>query len=216
MFPYPIATPQGCNIQTFYGSSTSTSTRNARAWNKPVGVSHIYMMLIGAGGPAVSFTGGGSGAVTVWYGAAQHVPDSLLITPAARTGAADSVVYYRGNSLISLLTASGTNNTTGAPATTAGPFAASGFYKSTAGQNGSNVAISASSTTFLGGGSGSGCVGNYGYAINNNEGGFFQMQPIIVGVGSSSNSDSATAIGCGAGANGASVGGPGMVLIASW
>jgi hypothetical protein len=175
------------------------------------------MMLIGAGGDAGSFVGGGSGAVTVWYGAAQHVPDNLLIYPGNRRGQ-DSVIYYRGNSLVALLTgqaAPGSGGAAGA-ASSANAFAASGFYNSTAGQAGSNVAISASSTTFLSGGAGSAVTGNYGYVIENNDCGFFQMQPIIVGLGSSSGNASKSAIGCGAGANGASTGGPGMILIASW
>jgi hypothetical protein len=53
VIPFYLPTPQGCNIQTFYGfagAASSTESRNWRAWNKPVGVSHIYMMLIGGGG----------------------------------------------------------------------------------------------------------------------------------------------------------------------
>ena len=49
MFPYPIATPQGCNIQIFTGI-TGASNAGRYSWNKPVGVSHVYMMLIGGGG----------------------------------------------------------------------------------------------------------------------------------------------------------------------
>ena len=80
MFPYPIATPQGCNIQTFYGSGNSTNSEiTPMSWTKPVGVSHVYIMLIGGGGTSADASGGGSGAVTVWYGAAQHVPNNLLI-----------------------------------------------------------------------------------------------------------------------------------------
>lgn len=218
MFPFPIAKPQKCDIQTFYATPDASGgfTKQGRSWNKPVGVSHVYMMLIGAGGTGASFVGGGSGAVTVWYGAAQHVPDSLLVYPGNRQGQ-DSVIYYRGNSLVPLLVGQSAGTSAGIPGSgsAAGPFAASGFYNSTTGQTGSNVDIPASSTTFLGAGSGSNGVGNYGYTIRNNECGFFQMQPIIVGLGSSSGSTSA-AIGCGAGANGASIGGPGMVLIASW
>ena len=37
------------DVQIFYGSDASVSTRT-RSWNKPTGVSHVYMMLIGGGG----------------------------------------------------------------------------------------------------------------------------------------------------------------------
>lgn len=76
-------------------------------------------------------------------------------------------------------------------------FTAIGFFNSVAGQNGADGAASssASSTTFLSGGSGgmqTGTVltttGNYGYKATGNTvgitaNGFFQIQPIIVGVG---------------------------------
>lgn len=215
MFPYPIAKPQNCDIQTFYGTNDSGGYQTF-SWNKPVGISHVYMLLIGAGGNGDGTNGGGSGAVTVWYGAAQHVPNSLLITPS--TPQADTVVYYRGRSLVALLRASGGSGVTGGGATSAGPFAASGFYKSTAGQNGTSSANSASSTTFLSGaGTGSTSTSNYGYvnkqAATNYTHGYFLMQPIIVGVAGIN--DGNGGIGCG-GAAASAQGGPGMVLIASW
>jgi hypothetical protein len=49
------------------------------------------MMLIGGGGNGGAGDGGGSGTVTVWYGAAQHVPNSLSVTVAAGSGLSTSV-----------------------------------------------------------------------------------------------------------------------------
>jgi hypothetical protein len=218
MFPYPIATPQGCNIQTFYATN-DTSASQQFSWNKPVGVSHVYMMLIGAGGTGDGTNGGGSGAVTVWYGAAQHVPDSLIISPSSATGGNKSdILFCSRTGTITLLSAEQASGLTGGIITSAGPFAASGFYKSTAGQDGSGGTQSASPTTFLSGGTvnTSSLTANYGYSLPTTTGNFagiFQMQPIIVGLGSKGTARGA--IGCGGGAS-SGVGGPGMVLIASW
>ena len=210
MFPFPIATPQGCNIQTFYGTSDAPDEAQM-SWTKPVGASHVYMMLIGAGGNG---SGGGSGAVTVWYGAAQHVPNNLVVKPAGIGG--DTQVSYRGNSLITLLQARGGSSSSAGPASSATAFAASGFFKSTAGQDGIAGNLTPSSTTFLSGGASTSVTANYGYTVTgSNKSGYFQMQPIIVGTGGLDAGSGG--IGCGGG-SGASVGkgGPGMVLIASW
>ena len=216
MFPYPIATPQGCNIQTFYGDGSASGSKSRATWNKPVGVSHVYMMLIGAGGTGDGTNGGGSGAVTVWYGAAQHVPNSLFIW----VGDAQGTTYVTVNpaGTLSYLTAAGASGATAGAATAAPAFAASGFYKSTAGQDGSSSANSASTTTFLSGaGTGATSTSNYGYvnkqAATNYTHGYFLMQPIIVGVAGINDGDGG--IGCG-GAAASAKGGPGMVLIASW
>jgi hypothetical protein len=216
MFPYPIATPQGCNIQTFYGDGSASGSKPRAAWNKPVGVSHVYMMLIGAGGTGDGNNGGGSGAVTVWYGAAQHIPNSLFIW----VGDAQGTTYVTVNAAgtLSYLTAAGASGATAGGATAAPAIAASGFYKSTAGQNGTSSANSASTTTFLSGaGTGNTSTSNYGYvnktAAPNYTHGYFFMQPIIVGVAGINDGDGG--IGCGGGAASAK-GGPGMVLIASW
>jgi hypothetical protein len=215
MFPYPIATPQGCNIQTFYGPGTSATTKtNFFTWNKPVGVSHVYMMLIGGGGTGDSASGGGSGAVTVWYGAAQHTPNNLQVSVGRNEDQALVYMYSSAGRTL-LLQANGGSGATAGAATSASPFAASGFYQSTAGQGGSTGSVTASTTTFLSGGSDSTIetvTANYGYFVPGNGAGFFQMQPIIVGAGGSANG--LGGIGCGGGAD--SVGGPGMVLIASW
>jgi hypothetical protein len=214
MFPFPIATPQGCNIQTFYGFGTNVGNSSQRTWSKPVGVSHVYMMLIGAGGNGDgSSNGGGSGAVTVWYGAAQHVPNLVYIVSTGQGSQHPSQIYFDSGQVIILLQAEPGSNATGGAATTAPAFAASGFYKSTAGQNAATTQT-ASTTTFLGGGGGSAITGNYGYTVSDNRTGFFQMQPIIVGVGTSAGGANA-GVGCGAGYS-STGGGQGMVLIASW
>jgi len=213
VFPYPIATPQGCNIQTFYGPGSSATTKtNFFTWNKPVGVSHVYMLLIGGGGSSSGGNSGGSGAVTVWYGAAQHTPGSLQV--AVGRNEDQSLVYmYSSAGRTLLLQANGASASTGGTATTAGPFAASGFYKSTAGQAAGSSSNSPSSTTFLSGGAANTVTANYGYVVRTNTAGIFLMQPIIVGAGATGSSNGG--IGCGAGNSGGR-GGPGMVLIASW
>lgn len=186
-------------------------------WNKPVGVSHVYMLLIGGGGNGDGTSGGGSGAVTVWYGAAQHVPNNLQVTIGSSQSGSEIKMFSRAAPVQILLALGATGATAGA-ASTAGPFAASGFYKSTAGQNGTSSANSASTTTFLSGaGTGSTSTSNYGYvnkqAATNYTHGYFLMQPIIVGVAGIN--DGNGGIGCG-GAAASAQGGAGMVLIASW
>lgn len=204
------------DVQIFYRDST---------WNKPPGVSQIYMMLIGAGGAADSGTsyGGNSGNVTTWWGSAQNVPDSLIISPApvtAGTGS-DSTISYRRTSLVTLLTAGGGNTAGNANiADAATPFANSGIYKNTLGQPGTIGSPSASTTTFLSAGTINGSPGgtsNYGYQMRTSTGSFL-FQPIIVGVGNGNDALSTftTSIGCGGSGSASGRGGPGMVLIASW
>lgn len=225
MFPFPIAKPQNCDIQTFYGQPNPSGDKTPMSWIKPVGVSHVYMMLIGGGGGGTdTVNSGGSGAVTVWYGAAQHVPNLLVVTPGADSDA--SVIQYRNTSgsasgaLRQLLIALGGSGSSPGGTSTAGPFAASGFYKSTAGQTGVAGSATPSGTTFLSAGafaSTNSVIANYGYTNANSTGsgtsGFFQLQPIIVGCGGSYAYNGG--IGCGGGGVGGK-GGPGMILIASW
>jgi hypothetical protein len=225
MFPFPIATPQGCNIQTFYGVPSGTNKLNFYMWNKPVGVSHVYMMLIGAGGNAPGGSaGGGSGAVTVWYGAAQHVPNNLQVQCGSGENASEIRIIRGGSGGTTvILQALAGQSDVGGLAASAPAFAASGFYKSTAGQDGTSGNVSASATTFLSGGGGSTSstvTANYGYSLTaatTNLNGTFLMQPIIVGLGGKGTGIGG--IGCGGGrdASGGNGGaGPGMVLIASW
>jgi hypothetical protein len=214
MFPFPIATPQGCNIQTFYGDGIVATGQ--KSWNKPVGVSHVYMLLIGAGGDGDGAgTPGGSGAVTVWYGAAQHVPDSLVIFAGTR-GNSTRVTTRLGPGSFIILQAAAASTITGGVAFVANQFTASGFFQSVAGVNGVAGIVTPSATTFLSSGVANGTVitANYGYGLTTtaNQPGFFMLQPIIVGCGSSGAQTGS--IGCGGGDS--SNGGPGMVLIASW
>lgn len=207
------------DVQIFYGDGGTVSTSIYRqTWNKPPGVSHVYMMAIGAGADGNGTQGGGSGAVTVWYGAAQNVPDNLVIAVGVTSA---TIVGYRStsNTINTLIQANAGSGATGGAATTAGVFAASGFYQSVAGQNGvSTGGISASTTTFLAGGGGSGSQdSNYGYSTptkGGNRDGYLLLQPIIVGMGGAV--AGVGGIGCGGGSTLGSLGGSGMVLIASW
>ena len=215
----------GADVKLFYGPAAPSLVNNNQTWNKPVGVSHVYMMLIGGGGGGDTNYGGNSGNITVWYGAAQNVPDNLIVSvgyggSGNAVGSASSV-QYKGSTLTNLLTASRGNTSTSAnTADAANQFANSGFYQNTLGQVGAATSISASATTFLSSGGGGVITGNYGYTTNATSGnGFFQTQPIIVGVGGSGTSDTIkSGIGCGAarGNPAGASGGPGLILIASW
>ena len=201
------------DVQIFYGSG-GTVGQNHRTWTKPAGVSHIYMMLIGGGANGDgAVQGGGSGAVTVWYGSAQHVPDYLVVSPSRGSGNNTTVSARFSNSTAAptaLLTANASTGTSGAAAMTANQFTASGFFQSVAGVAGNTGG--GSQTTFLcGGDSASGTTGNYGYVTALN--GIFQLQPIIVSVGAVQ--DGRGGLGSGGGYL-SGIGGPGMVLIASW
>lgn len=224
---FNIAQPQNCDIQIFYGGTTASNVSNNRTWVKPRGVSHVYMLLIGAGANGVAGTrGGGSGAVTTWYGAAQHVPDICYVFGGAGGGAAGSMsrvfVKTTSTSSFTLLEAPAGSTGTGGPAMTANYFTASGFFQSVAGQDGATTNQTASTTTFLSGGAQSvnnDVVANYGYDTTQNDAanGYFLLQPIIVGVGGGGNRNGG--IGCGGGgasSGGVGSGGPGLVLIASW
>lgn len=208
----------GADVQIFYGSANNVFLNHS--WSKPVGVSHIYMMCIGAGGNGDGTSGGGSGAVTVWYGSAQNIPNILNIS--IGTGGSTVRAKFTGTSSTNLVNANNASGITGGTAEAASQFTASGFYQSVAGQNGSASDIpTPSTTTFLSGGAASGAViANYGYQTSStNEPGSFRLQPIIVGSGGSGTTSNPVpgGIGCGgAAASPSGKGGPGMVLIASW
>lgn len=223
MIPFHIPTPQNCHIHICYGTNdlNGNDTDPWQSWTKPVGVSHIYMLLIGGGGDCSASQGGGSGAVTVWYGAAQHVPDSLRLLAPSNTlsgiRASQVQASIRGYPL--LLQANGSGGPNGGTAFSPNEFTASGFFQSTAGQAGATSgAIVASATTFLSGGTFIGNpTANYGYGGTGP--GYFLMRPIIVGKGGGINTNSLTSYGCGAPAGNTgsnSGGGPGLILIASW
>lgn len=214
---FNIAKPQNCDIQTFYGTTATGGAGGEKSWTKPRGVSHVYMLLIGPGGTGdTAGSGGGSGAVTTWYGAAQHVPDSLVVSPGA-AASTESIVSYRSRTgLITLLTARFGATGGGGSAMTANYFTASGFFQSVAGQASDGTANQpASSTTFLSAGNYSNgtITANYGYSSRAR--GFFMLQPMIVGTGGAAPAQ-AGGIGCGGNGDAAGKGGPGMILIASW
>ena len=210
----------GADVQIFYGSGGSANA-NQSTWNKPRGISHIYMMLIGGGGAGDgSTTGGGSGAVTVWYGAAQNVPESLIVVPSRGLTINTTVTARFSNSTLTptaLLTASTASGASGGAIMNPNQFTASGFFNSVAGVGGKAGSAGAESLTFLSGGSAvAPTTANYGYVTGSggSANGYFQMQPIIVGIGGASSGSDKGGIGCGGGIFG--IGGQGMVLIASW
>ena len=184
-------------------------------------------MLIGGGGDrsTVDAAAGASGGVTVWYGAAQHVPDNLSLLVSSGQSIGTIIYYQRQAANLLLLRANAGSEKTAGAAVTGNAFAASGFYQSTAGQAGEGSATrTASATTFLSGGAGGSTAqtvnANYGYSQSSGRG-FFQLQPIIVGVGNNAlaGTDSVAAIGCGGSSTSGATpgfGGPGMILIASW
>ena len=218
-FGFP--TPQGSNYQEFYGGGS------LRDWIKPRGASMVRMLLIGAGAGGIGGStsagggGGGSGSVTSWIGPAIFIPDQLRITigagGASATAGGNTTVIYQAKSTTgyNLLTANGgsvgSTSTGGAGGTafTNNYFGASGIFRSTAGQAGSNAGapLTASTTIFLTGGAGGSNGGtnpgasitcNYGYptltggagatsGVGKN--GFFLTQPIMFGVGGSGGGD---------------------------
>ena len=222
-YPINYPTPQGANVQTFYRTED---------WVKPQGASFVFFTLIGAGGAtdgtATYLRGGGSGAVTNFMGPAFLMPDVLRVqvgrSLAGGDGEDSKILYQqKDGSGYTLLTArgglSGDNGGSAGPASTANNFTAMGFFQSIKGQDGLEAAVSASTTTFLSGGSYSDSVtANYGYSTGRS--GFFQMQPIIVGVGGGVLTLNRGGIGCGGGGSvttsGRGLGGDGMVVIITW
>lgn len=241
-YPINYPTPQGANVQIFETTSD---------WVKPQGASFVWFTLIGAGGGAGSITstlynggGGGSGAVTNYMGPAFLMPDVLRIsiglggisiagTNGTAGGTTDVIYQTKDGTGYTLLTANGgggggTAGAAGAAgaASTSNFFSAAGFFQSVAGQAG-NPGVTASPTTFLGGGAGgttanSVPTANYGYTAAGNSAGFFLMQPIIVGVGGSASATGEDGgIGCGGGGNPyinvvAGSGGNGFAVVITW
>jgi hypothetical protein len=198
-----------CDVQIFYGNNVANDWR---IWDKPTGVSHVYILSIGAGGNGNGGQGGGSGGTYVWYGAARNVPDALQIVMGVGGTNSNNIYYRFPESGVSFL-APGTPSFVG-PAGAGDPsaFTASGFRNSRVGQAGDT--IGASSETFLSAGvNNSTQTGNYGYVNpSNNSRGYFLLQPIIVAVGATGTGNGV--YGCGGGPSG--TGGAGLVLIASW
>jgi hypothetical protein len=224
-YPINYPTPQGANVQIFQAPNRS-GANNGVTWVKPQGASFVWFTLIGAGGNGDGVNGGGSGAVTNFMCPAFLIPDELSIR--VGSSSATTAIRYQqkdGTGYLLLQAESGTGVSGGA-ATGANAFTAMGFYQSVAGQDGGTGARPASATTFLSAGTdATGTVtANYGYTnpytVLTGNNGFFQLQPIIVGVGSNSTSSGVTrssGIGCGGGASNTNgIGGPGMVVIITW
>ena len=213
-YPINYPTPQGANVQIFYAG---VATNHIGQWTKPQGASFVWFTLIGAGGNGNGSLGGGSGSVTNFMCPAFLIPDSLQVT-AGVPGAADSQVRYqqKNGAGYQLLIARLGSGGSGGTAMTANAFTAMGFFQAVAGQDGVAGNQTASSTTFLSGGAGlsSTVTANYGYTNSSgNTAGYFQMQPIIVGVGAADVAKGG--IGCGGGIN-SGRGGNGMVVIITW
>lgn len=219
------------DVQIFYAPAQNGEYECT--WNKPPGVSFVYMLLIGGGGSGNAGgggTSGGSGSVTRWFGSAQNVPNVLQIgvgrgggyTTIPENGGITRVYYYNNGNQTLLTAAQGAYTGSGGATTAAGVFANSGFYANTAGQNGSTSSVSASTVTFLSGGSGGTSLNaNYGYGITvpssgNTGDGFFMLQPMIVSCGSLGAGQAGIGSGGGKGTSVGGVGGNGLVLIASW
>ena len=225
-YPINYPTPQGANIQIF-NAPAGNGLAYYQYWTKPQGASFVWFTLIGGGGGGDGTAGGGSGAVTNCMVPAFLIPDSLAIwvgTGGNFTGSGDvSYVAYTDKigayAGYTLLTANG-GQSGGAAGTamTSNYFSAMGIFQSVAGQGGSASAQTASGATFLSGGAASSqtVTANYGYTTTvtgpTNANGFFQTQPIIVGVGGMGNGRGGA--GCGGGATGA--GGNGRIIIITW
>jgi len=236
-YPINYPTPQGANVQIFQSSTRLTATAFSAEWVKPQGASFVWFTLIGAGGAndssGTNLLGGGSGAVTNCMVPAFLIPDVLQVRVGKGgslsggfgiAGGATQIMYQqKAGTAYTLLNANGgePGNTAGAPggtADTSNYFSAMGFFQSIAGQAGLNGNQSASATTFLSGGSYAGTVtANYGYSAITT--GFFQTQPIIVGVGCGTNGGYG-GVGCGGGGFVSTatrgVGGDGLAVIISW
>lgn len=196
------------DVQIFYGNNKAN---NWWIWNKPPGVSHIYILSIGAGGSGNGATPGGSGGVYTWYGAARNVPDSLQLLMGVG-GTSSTNIYYRFPESVASFFAPGTPSFAG-PTGVGNPtaFTASGIRQSVGGQAGGSTG--GATDTFLSAGGSTTQTGNYGYTNPaNNARGFFMLQPILVAVGATGNAEAM--YGCGGGTSGQ--GGPGLILIASW
>jgi hypothetical protein len=222
-YPLNYPTPQNADIQIFNAGNSGVTFNHT--WTKPQGASFVWFTLIGSGGGANSSggTGGGSGAVTNCLVPAFLIPDVLRITvgkggAVSNDGIITRISYYNKASY-SLLEANGGGIAQGGLAFTSNYFSAMGFFQSIDGQTGTTSAATASATTFLSAGSaGANAVtANYGYASDATSGqGFFQLQPIIVGVGGGGAGNAGKGgIGCG-GASGSGIGGDGLVVIITW
>jgi hypothetical protein len=231
-YPINYPTPQGANIQIFYapGGPVNVGLSNQfnsspTSWVKPQGASFVWFTLIGPGGTGDGTpAGGGSGAVTNCMMPAFLIPDELVVQVGCgqQSGviASNTYIYYRGkgNTMYELLRANGGNLSGYGQASSSNYFSAAGFFQSMAGEPGVSGTVSPASYTFLSGGTTSGLItANYGYSSDTTSRGYFQFQPIIVGVGADATGSppKKAGIGCGSGNNGGT-GGDGLAVIISW
>jgi len=194
-------------------------------WVKPQGASFVWFTLIGAGGSATGAgNGGGSATVTNCMVPAFLIPDELRISVGvavdSSSGTNTDVIYQsKDGTGYTLLTANGGASIAGGTANISNNFSCMGFFQSVAGQTGNASGQTASATTFLSGGTFTNPItANYGYSIPSGGLGFFQMQPIIVGVGTCGVSAASpkSGIGCGSGYSPNSLGGDGLAVIITW
>lgn len=203
------------DVKTFYGNYAVTSNF---AWDKPVGTTFVYIMLIGAGGAGDgSSTGGGTGAITTWIGSARHIPNAVTVQISTTN---TSLLTNIGGVQKTIFSAAAANVTLAGVASAVDGYYASGFYNFTVGLNGTTGNPSSSTTTFLQNGAAvtAASTGNYGYTRSASQAGYFFLSPIPVGLssGSPANPLQRGAYGCGAYYTNITSGGPGMAVIASW
>lgn len=199
------------DVQQYYGANGTTSKF---AWNKPVGTTFVYILLVGAGGVGDGATqGGGTGAVSTWIGPAKSIPNSLAVQ--IESGQT-LLIGNSGGSFVTMMSAAASTGTAAGTVASVNGYFAAGMYGFTAGVAGVTTASTAQTATFLNpGGAASPSVGNYGYTVNTRTG-MFQLSPIINAVAPSNfTANVTTAYGCGSYVNG-TIGGPGMAVIASW
>jgi hypothetical protein len=260
-YPINYPTPQGANIQIFnVGGATSDWVKPQGAsfvWFTLIGAGGAGGR--GAGNGTADGGGGGSGAVTNCMVPAFLIPDVLQVSVgrggidgqgAATSDGTDTTVNYVSKSTYLLLQASaGKSGTNGVQSTagSGGPggaasasnyFSCMGLFQSVAGQIGDSGALdTVSGTTFLSGGNATSTrTSNYGYSVPQNTNGYFQFQPIIVGVGAPTSTFASTGannpsrtstshFGCGGGGGTGSGtgnltygsrGGDGLVVIITW
>lgn len=220
-YPINYPTPSNADVQVFIGSgSTFNTNARTRTWNKPQGASFVWFTLIGAGGNGSGSNPGGSGAVTNCLVPAFLLPDSLSISVGQVGSQMFTRVNYVNKATYVLFQANPGSFGTGGAASTTTSMGAAGFFQSVAGM--ASGTTTPSPTTFLSAGDSTALVptANYGYSVGTfpSSNGFFQFQPIMVGVGGGTGGSGSgnAGIGCGASINGTSSGGPGAVVIISW
>lgn len=202
------------DVQQYYGV---VGVSSKFSWNKPVGTSFVYIMLVGAGGAGDgATTGGGTGAVGTWFGPAKSIPSSLQVNIGSLT--TSIIANVSKNTETVMMSVNAASTTSGGTQTTQNGYWNSGFSRTTAGANGATTASVGSVLTFLSpGGVGSTMSGNYGDTAG--IGGLFSLSPILTSVSSSGDTPTSASVartyGCGSPSTWTSPT-AGMAIIASW